>query len=245
MYTSELFERIFEQNQQVLNQNQQVLNQNQQVLDNNTRIVQMLEDHNDEAPSDSSSEYMSSEFSTNSYEYYDDQTVSSSEYVPSEASSSDTATTLTEEIDDESTIAEEPSKPLCYTKQEIRQMNDFDLMSNFVRIKGVTHLNCKHCKKPKPIVGNWVFAIRNRCEKYGLNVNTPLPKTCDSQLSVDKVRNSINNQIYPTLRNPNVSDEVKQRALEWKRKKFAEIGNKIRPQKYVFIIEPEIETHSE
>jgi hypothetical protein len=155
-----------------------------------------------------------------------------SEYVPSETASTLTEySTETEEEEDDDFMTER-SKQMCYSGEEIKKMNDFELVSNFVRIKGVTHLSCSHCKKPKPIVGTWVFAIRNRCERKGLSVNTPLPKTCDHMLLVDRVRNSVNNKIYPILRNSDVSAEDKQRAIDWKSKKFAEIGNKIRPSKY-------------
>ena len=152
------------------------------------------------------------------------------ESVPSETSSSEDSESVPSETS--STLTEEDDKPMCYSGEEIKKMNDYDLVSNFVRIKGVTHLSCSHCKKPKPIVGTWVFAIRNRCERKGLSVNTPLPKTCDHMLLVDRVRNSVNNKIYPILRNSDVSAEDKQRAIEWKNKKFAEIGNKIRASKY-------------
>ena len=152
------------------------------------------------------------------------------ESVPSETSSSEDSESVPSETS--STLTEEDDKPMCYSGEEIKKMNDYDLVSNFVRIKCVTHLSCSHCKKPKPIVGTWVFAIRNRCEKKGLSVNTPLPKTCDHMLLVDRVRNSVNNKIYPILRNSHVSVEEKQRAIEWKNKKFAEIGNKIRASKY-------------
>ena len=179
----------------------------------------------------SSSEYVPSEASSivsviteSSSEYVpSEDTESSSEYVPSEE---------TEESDEDDVFMDERSKQMCYSGEQIKKMNDYDLVSNFVRIKCVTHLSCSHCKKPKPIVGTWVFAIRNRCEKKGLSVNTPLPKTCDHMLLVDRVRNSVNNKIYPILRNSHVSVEEKQRAIEWKNKKFAEIGNKIRASKY-------------
>jgi cobalamin biosynthesis protein CobT len=186
-----------------------------------------------ETSSSEDSEYVPSETSSSEdSESVPSETSSSedSEYVPSETSSSEDSESVPSETS--STLTEEDDKPMCYSGEEIKKMNDYDLVSNFVRIKCVTHLSCSHCKKPKPIVGTWVFAIRNRCEKKGLSVNTPLPKTCDHMLLVDRVRNSVNNKIYPILRNSHVSVEEKQRAIEWKNKKFAEIGNKIRASKY-------------
>ena len=248
--------------QRMVEQNQQVLNQNQQVLENNRLIIKLLHEDSEYVPSEaSSSEYVPSEASSSEYvpseasssEYVPSE-ASSSEYLPSEASSivsvitessseyvpsEDTESSSeyvpseeTEESDEDDVFMDERSKQMCYSGEQIKKMNDYDLVSNFVRIKCVTHLSCSRCKKPKPIVGTWVFAIRNRCERKGLSVNTPLPKTCDHMLLVDRVRNSVNNKIYPILRNSHVSVEEKQRAIEWKNKKFAEIGNKIRASKY-------------
>jgi hypothetical protein len=238
--------------QRMVEQNQQVLNQNQQVLENNRLIIKLLYEESESVPSESSSsedsesvpskisssedsEYVPSESSSSEDSESVPSKISSSEdseYVPSETASTLTEySTETEEEEDDDFMTER-SKQMCYSGEEIKKMNDFELVSNFVRIKGVTHLSCSHCKKPKPIVGTWGFAIRNRCERKGLSVNTPLPKTCDHMLLVDRVRNSVNNKIYPILRNSDVSAEDKQRAIDWKSKKFAEIGNKIRPSKY-------------
>jgi hypothetical protein len=239
--------------QRMVEQNQQVLNQNQQVLENNRLIIKLLYEESESVPSESSSsedsesvpskisssedsEYVPSESSSSEDSESVPSKISSSEdseYVPSETASTLTEySTETEEEEEDDDFMTERSKQMCYSGEEIKKMNDFELVSNFVRIKGVTHLSCSHCKKPKPIVGTWVFAIRNRCERKGLSVNTPLPKTCDHMLLVDRVRNSVNNKIYPILRNSDVSAEDKQRAIDWKSKKFAEIGNKIRPSKY-------------
>ena len=228
--------------QRMVEQNEKVQNQNQQVLENNRLIIKLLHEDSEYVPSEaSSSEYLPSEASSSEYVPSEASSIvsviteSSSEYVPSEdteSSSEYVPSEETEESDEDDVFMDERSKQMCYSGEQIKKMNDYDLVSNFVRIKCVTHLSCSHCKKPKPIVGTWVFAIRNRCEKKGLSVNTPLPKTCDHMLLVDRVRNSVNNKIYPILRNSDVSAEDKQRAIEWKNKKFAEIGNKIRASKY-------------
>jgi hypothetical protein len=119
----------------------------------------------------------------------------------------------------------------AYTSEEVSQMSDYLLCKEFIRLTGRTTLDCTHCKKPTPL-DNWIHSIRKRCEKKGLDRNTPVPKTCDKQQAVNSICNPINNKVYPVLRSPSVSDKKKQRYLNAKAACFKLIEKNTAPYKY-------------
>jgi protein required for attachment to host cells len=119
-----------------------------------------------------------------------------------------------------------------YSPEEVEQLDDYVLASEFERIVGCDKLSCKHCHGQKPIAF-WIRSIRKRCmKKAGLCRTMTVPKTCDHQQSVNSICNVVNNKVYRTLRNPNVSEEEKERIKESKKELFEKISKKTMPYKY-------------
>ena len=120
----------------------------------------------------------------------------------------------------------------AYSPEEVEQLDDYVLASEFERIVGCDKLSCKHCHGQKPIAF-WIRSIRKRCmKKAGLCRTMTVPKTCDHQQSVNSICNVVNNKVYRTLRNPNVSEEEKERIKESKKGLFEKISKKTMPYKY-------------
>ena len=120
----------------------------------------------------------------------------------------------------------------AYSPEEVEQLDDYVLASEFERIVGCDKLSCKHCHGQKPIAF-WIRSIRKRCmKKAGLCRTMTVPKTCDHQQSVNSICNVVNNKVYRTLRNPNVSEEEKERIKASKKKLFEKISKKTMPYKY-------------
>jgi protein required for attachment to host cells len=120
----------------------------------------------------------------------------------------------------------------AYSPEEVEQLDDYVLASEFERIVGCDKLSCKHCHGQKPIAF-WIRSIRKRCmKKAGLCRTMTVPKTCDHQQSVNSICNVVNNKVYRTLRNPNVSEEEKERIKESKKELFEKISKKTMPYKY-------------
>lgn len=120
----------------------------------------------------------------------------------------------------------------AYSPEEVEQLDDYVLASEFERIVGCDKLSCKHCHGQKPIAF-WIRSIRKRCmKKAGLCRTMTVPKTCDHQQSVNSICNVVNNKVYRTLRNPNVSEEEKERIKASKKELFGKISKKTMPYKY-------------
>lgn len=118
-----------------------------------------------------------------------------------------------------------------YSPSEIKEMDNYELCSEFIRITGCYELSCNHCKKPTSL-DNWINSIRKRCEKKGLSKDIKVPKTCDKQQAVNSICNPINNKVYPVLRSNKTSETKKQKYLEAKQICFAKIGKDTQPHKY-------------
>jgi CRISPR/Cas system-associated endoribonuclease Cas2 len=119
-----------------------------------------------------------------------------------------------------------------YSPEEISNMDDYTLASEFTRITGHSKLYCNHCKKEKSI-DYWIHSIRKRCMKnVGLCNSTIIPKTCDKQQATNSICNPINNKVYPIVRNPKYSDKKKKQVIEAKKELFEKIGKDINPYKY-------------
>ena len=121
-----------------------------------------------------------------------------------------------------------------YTPQEVSELlpEDYNLIAEWIRIRGLPQLYCTHCKKDKNVADNWVESIRKCCMKDGLNSETRIPKTCDHQQRVNARCNPFNNIAYPLLKNDAVPDASKCKILKIKKKYFERIGKKINPHKY-------------
>jgi hypothetical protein len=116
-----------------------------------------------------------------------------------------------------------------YSPEEIKCMNDAELLSNFIRITGRTKLYCAHCKKETPL-NHWIHGIRTRClKKVGLSSEMKIPKTCDAQQSNNRLCNPTNNLLYPLLRKGADAQTINRRRGE----RLGELGKKIRPYKYI------------
>lgn len=123
-----------------------------------------------------------------------------------------------------------------YTPDEVATMNSFILCSEFSRLtlNNKTTMYCNHCKKDTPFK-NWVNSIRSRCmKKQGLSANTQIPKTCDRQQAVNSIANTINNRVYPKLRNEKLDESQKRIWIQWRELMFKKLGMKIMPYKYIF-----------
>jgi len=119
-----------------------------------------------------------------------------------------------------------------YTSDEIAGMDNYHLLSEFIRITGKEKLYCAHCKKETPLEF-WIHSIRKRClKKDGLCYEMAVPKTCDKQQAVNSICNPVNNRLYPVLRSTEYNQEIKQRMLEAKGELFVKIAKEINPYKY-------------
>ena len=117
-----------------------------------------------------------------------------------------------------------------YTADEIKQMNDYTMIAETIRITGEVMLSCKHCKKHTHI-SNFLHSIRKRCEKKGLDRNFQLPKTCDRQQAVNSMCNPVNNKFYPVMRS-NCSQQKKQKFIDAREVCFAAVGIQTNPTTY-------------
>jgi hypothetical protein len=121
-----------------------------------------------------------------------------------------------------------------YTPEEVKMLlaEDYNLIAEWIRIKGLSELYCTHCKKAKNVAHYWASEIRNCCQKHGLNPDTKVPKTCDQRQRENRMCNGANNKVYPLLRNERVSEESKRELLKKKQEIFSKIGINIAPTKY-------------
>jgi|LauGreDrversion4_2_1035121.scaffolds.fasta_scaffold426711_1 hypothetical protein len=119
----------------------------------------------------------------------------------------------------------------CYTSDEIKSMNEYELIEAFRRVTGKQELSCTHCKRYTSL-GNWVHSIRKRCEKKGLNPELSLPKTCDKQQAINSICNPINNKVYHVLRKDNCDLETHQELMNDRNKYLKKIGIVTCPYKY-------------
>jgi hypothetical protein len=69
-------------------------------------------------------------------------------------------------------------------------------------------------------------------KKEGLCSKMKLPKTCDHQQAVNSISNSINNEVYRTLRDPNTSNMYKEQMMLAKAEIFKKLNKEVRPYKY-------------
>jgi hypothetical protein len=123
-----------------------------------------------------------------------------------------------------------------YESHDIHMLDSFLLCSEFSRIKlnGATTMYCKHCKKDTPL-RNWVYSIRARCLKNGLNAETIIPKTCDRMKAINEIANPINNRVYSKFRNPNLDNDEKKIWAVYRKNMFEKIGISIKPYRYTYI----------
>jgi RNA polymerase-binding transcription factor DksA len=212
------------------------------IIGQNEELINLLKQRfSNDSSSEVSFETVSNDTSDGSYL----ETTSDSETISE-------AETISESDSDSYSLCEESGKPIpqktvrklmkfavggksSYTPQEVRQMDDFTLTREFMRITGYDKLNCKHCKHPT-YLENWIVSIRKRClKKDGLSVKTKIPKTCDQQQAVNTMRNPVNNKVYPIMRASTLYWEdytTKAAAMNRKAILFNEIGLQIKPYKY-------------
>jgi hypothetical protein len=127
-------------------------------------------------------------------------------------------------------LVEIDEEKMCYTSEEIKNMDDYEIIEAFSRVTGQLKLYCGHCKRDTSL-NNWLHSIRKRCEKNGLSPELSLPKTCDRQQSVNSICNPINNKVYSVLRS-SAPKRVKQIYMDAKEQCFDKIGITVNPHKY-------------
>ena len=129
-------------------------------------------------------------------------------------------------------ILELDEDALMFSREEIENMNNYELLAHFKRITQQDTLECTHCKRPKTL-DYWIHSIRKRCMKNGLYSEMNLPKTCDERQALNSICNPINNKVYRVLRNPASTDRRKQAYINAKEVCFEKIDMTVRDSKYI------------
>jgi len=120
-----------------------------------------------------------------------------------------------------------------YTADEVAELTDHKLLSEYSRITERNIFYCSHCKKYTELT-NWVYVIRKLCEKKGLNKNLPVRKTCDKQTMKNDRCNPVNNKAYPMLRASNITKSQKHSVQELRSHGLRSVGVTTEPYRYVF-----------
>jgi hypothetical protein len=137
------------------------------------------------------------------------------------------------ELKEELEFIVEGEDEMSYSPQEVREMDDYDLIRNFIRITGKTELYCSHCKCAKHLT-YYLHSIRTRClKKNGLSQETVLPKTCDEQMAKNYMCNPINNRANYLLRNCRLTDAEEQEVIALRIAGLEAIGIEAKPTLYV------------
>ena len=159
----------------------------------------------------------------------------------------DDNTTITNEIgsvecdDDGASFFSVATEPMSYTSEQVKMMDDYELLANFMRITGCTELSCTHCVKGKggnkSLITHWMKSIRARYSKKwkgidGLCKEKELPKTCDEQQSRNHVSNPVNNPAYSKLRSVRTSEVEKKDIITSRKEMLEVIGIRTRPYRF-------------
>ena len=241
-----------------MSSNTQVNQYIEQILAQNQRLIQMLESGISESIKEEemniSLEEENSSFDQEMDCYFENESVISIETPLSLGESSNSMDISSDEsnYDSDDTFCIEVRKKIpkktvrnlmkfgvggksSYSPNEVKEMDDFTLTREFIRITGYERLNCKHCKHGTAL-DNWIVSIRKRClKKEGLSVKMKIPKTCDQQQAVNMMRNPVNNKVYPIMRASTIyweDETTKAAAMNRKGVLFNEIGVDVRPYKY-------------
>jgi hypothetical protein len=119
---------------------------------------------------------------------------------------------------------EENPLPTSYHPHEIETLTDEQLLSEFKRITGYSHLYCSHCRKSTYIEERWSYSIRKRCTKHGLSIDMWIPSSCDRQLKQNEKSNKANNTAYSLLKKHSFPPEVVERIKLARRQALHEVG---------------------
>ena len=113
-------------------------------------------------------------------------------------------------------------------------MDQFMVLSEFIRITGKEKLPCAHCaKKEKSVLTNWTHSIYVRAMKVGLSADMKLPKTCDEMQARNRACNPVNNPVYSILRSNRCEIEVKAEAVQLRQELLQTIRIQTCPYRYV------------
>ncbi len=85
---------------------------------------------------------------------------------------------------------------LSFTTAQVEIMTDEELLENFTKVTGTTHLACNHCHYDKVELPLFVKTIRRWCLKKenrdrphtGMFKEMQIPKTCDHQAAANRLR---------------------------------------------------------
>ena len=128
----------------------------------------------------------------------------------------------------------ENSLPSSYTKEEVATMDQFMVLSEFIRITGREKLPCAHCaKKETNVLSNWTHSIYVRAMKVGLSADMKLPKTCDKMQARNRACNPVNNPVYSIIRSNNYEIEVKAEAVRLRQELLQNICIETCPYRYI------------
>jgi|LauGreDrversion4_2_1035121.scaffolds.fasta_scaffold02916_15 hypothetical protein len=119
---------------------------------------------------------------------------------------------------------EESLAPTCYYPHEIETLTDEQLLSEFKRITGYSHLYCSHCHKTTYIEERWLYSIRKRCTKHGLSIDMWIPSSCDRQIKQNEKSNKANNVAYSLLKKHSFPPEIVERIQLARRQALHELG---------------------
>ena len=132
-------------------------------------------------------------------------------------------------------------RPVIYSPEEVRQMDDYKLCREFIHTTGLTTLSCKHCGRDvndrekgvqRHVYPHFMNAIRRRAEKEGLSQNMSLPKTCDSMMKRNDVCNPVNNPAYYIIHHAAADSSEIAAAIEKRQEGLQAIGIATRPRLY-------------
>ena len=87
-------------------------------------------------------------------------------------------------ISNNKSAEEEDKSKMTYSVSEVEQMTDDQLLNNFTRVTGLTHLSCKHCHYDKVELISFIKVIRKwitKKQNNGLHKEMSVPRTCDHQ----------------------------------------------------------------
>ena len=133
------------------------------------------------------------------------------------------------------------AKPVVYSSEEVRQMNNYELCREFICVTGLTCLSCKHCGRDaedrekgvqRHIYPYFMIAIRRRAEKEGLHREMKMPKSCDAVVKRNDVCNPINNPAYYIIHHASSNSTEIAAAIEKRQEGIQAIGIVTRPYVY-------------
>jgi hypothetical protein len=105
-----------------------------------------------------------------------------------------------------------PDKEFAFTTAQVEIMTDEELLENFTKVTGATHLGCNHCHHDRVELASFVKTIRRWCLKKenvrrtrtGLFKEMQIPKTCDHQAAANRLRQPY----YTKIKKANTDEQL-------------------------------------